>query len=1001
MAWYGVTRGIPTGTQLTTLEANQVYVTSFGTVSLDTSGNQTFVSPNNAPLPLGGNYNSMAAPLWGNMEFRTTGDSSKVFFRIVSDSVYISFYNLALAGTNGQIRATFQVVFCDQDSSVTFNYRSFDGSLNGVSAAQVLQNRITIGVQNNQAIYGVNYLDRGIYYAQSNAGPSYAQNLHNHLAVKFLRRVDNQVRVRSIATPPSWNYEYNTNSITPSAVVENLTLHKDTVVVNFHIYNLLTGSQVFDGIDTETIDNGGTTTFTSRTTYTPSACGYFRLTAVASVPAHDDINWSGDNYLSRNFFYFQNQTSYPYFEDFTYGLNPCGWATLGATVQPGDSVLLTSVPPRDGIAGALVIDRKDYNGNAYSPQVATTGDTITSAPINLAGKSGVYLSFVYQRGLKSDSSKAGAMNRVLFGPERTVRNAAGTLIQAGDTLLVLALDSTAAAINPAASGWDTLAILDGGIDAKPNLFRMLLPARVVGSHFRLRFMLLGHDNGAAWYANPTDENDSWVVDGIQMYAPVTNNDLEPVDVTFGTGDFTHIPRNVGVVFPKVMVRNNGIGNTQAQNVILSITDQLSRVVYWQKQSFYFDQTRTDSLLPMPGWNILGSQGGVFTVHATILTNAPDYDHYNDTNMFVKTLFIDDKYALDDNVPDTAGSMQSAQTNFYSVFTPLSSDSLRGVDAYMMNAAGGSMAWTVVIQDYNVSTNDTATIATRGVSYSSTGGGWLRSTFSPVYLTGGKMYRMHFTQTNSGALLGGDASKAYQFYTVQDATSPQYGVEFPSVDSLFQNSGGIYYPGTAATNISGGGILLPMIRYVFQGSSTFLPVELVSFTGARVQNGNALLAWKSAKEDGVLTYSVERQTETGWQQVVSAAAIGGISGSTYSAVDETAPQSEILYRLSETDLDGTTHILGTTTVSAIGSNVQRTLVAYPNPAMNQVHLSMNGGTIDQLIVRDVLGRQVFGLTPNQAGSSSLDLDFSGLPSGAYYIQAQSGDRWLTQQITIAR
>ena len=135
--------------------------------------------------------------------------------------------------------------------------------------------------------------------------------------------------------------------------------------------------------------------------------------------------------------------------------------------------------------------------------------------------------------------------------------------------------------------------------------------------------------------------------------------------------------------------------------------------------------------------------------------------------------------------------------------------------------------------------------------------------------------------------------------------------------------------------------------------------------------------------------------------MSAAAIGGISGSTYSAVDETAPQSEILYRLSETDLDGTTHILGTTTVSAIGSNVQRTLVAYPNPAMNQVHLSMNGGTIDQLIVRDVLGRQVFGLTPNQAGSSSLDLDFSGLPSGAYYIQAQSGDRWLTQQITIAR
>jgi hypothetical protein len=140
------------------------WVSSNGTIGL--SGPDS--SPVNVAFPSALVNNDLVAPLWADWEFRTSGDSSKVFVRVTSDSFYVSWYNLGLKGTNGQVRATFQVAFSNSDSSITFTYKSFDGSFGGVSAAALIQSVATIGLTDVNGDAAM-YLHKGYYFATNPA----------------------------------------------------------------------------------------------------------------------------------------------------------------------------------------------------------------------------------------------------------------------------------------------------------------------------------------------------------------------------------------------------------------------------------------------------------------------------------------------------------------------------------------------------------------------------------------------------------------------------------------------------------------------------------------------------------------------------------------------------------------------------------------------------------------------------------------------------------------
>ena len=76
------------------------YMSTNGTLKLtrDTFYLHPVSSPNNGTMPAGyySQFEALVAPLWGDMELRTTGDSSKVFYRMTIDSCYVTYYNLFL-----------------------------------------------------------------------------------------------------------------------------------------------------------------------------------------------------------------------------------------------------------------------------------------------------------------------------------------------------------------------------------------------------------------------------------------------------------------------------------------------------------------------------------------------------------------------------------------------------------------------------------------------------------------------------------------------------------------------------------------------------------------------------------------------------------------------------------------------------------------------------------------------------------------------------------------
>lgn len=942
--------------------------------------NAPVTSPNNGSMPAGylSNFQGIVCPLWGDMEFRTTGDSSKVFYRMTTDSCYVTYYNLFLKGTAGAVRATFQVAFSKKDSSITINYKSFDGSFNAATAAFVFQNEATIGVQNYQAVYASMYLDRGTYYAKSYGSSLYAQPLHNGLAVKFIRVIPNFIHVKSIDFPPTDRYEMLNNSFQPKVTVENLTSQDHYITVNNKVADLSNGNIIYNRTDSIDVLFDSYAQLTG-TLYQGLRCGTYRLTTTISVASIGTDGWIPDNIMTRDFTLMKMDTG-QFYDNFI-SLDPCQWHVDGATWVNAADVMYDPPSPRS--TGALLFNRRDILGDPYL--TLTGSDSATSSPINLKNFSNVWLSFSYQRGLSTDTIKAGIKSRTLVGPEPVDLDSVNQAVVSGDSLIFEMLQSVGNQYNPNDTAWSKILTLYGGIDYQTKKFRMQIDSKFLHDHTRLRIRLKANDDHAK-YGYPLEDDDNWLIDNIQISAPVNGQtDLEPTSMSLGAGNFTHIPRNVKQINPTVTIASNGLQtNNAVYTVHLVIKDALGRAVYDKTGSMVNPGPHTDILLTMPFWDIQGSQGGTFTAKVNLAQNFNEYYRLNDTNTFFRTLYIDDKYAVDDGVPDTVGTMTLADNTFYYDFVPLANDSLRGMDAFHVSQSGNTN-WTINIMD-----TSNKVLATRAFSYNAvTPGapGFMRGTFIPYYMTGGTIYRLQCIMTQ-GRDLGGDASKSLMWETTHSFNSPGYAALHPDIVSSFRNTNNNDYL-SAKKNASAGGPLLPMVRLVFQGSSTFLPVEIASFKAKRTDIGAVNVDFRTAKEESVDHFDIDRESASGWINAGSIGAKNDRLGADYSMLDNQAPVTNLTYRLVEVDLDGSRRQVGTTTVGPFGSSEVFNVKVFPNPTTQNIHV-MIGGIADDvsLVLFDALGKMV--ASRDHVSANTADLDASSLAAGFYWLEARSGD-----------
>lgn len=191
----------------------------------------------------------------------------------------------------------------------------------------------------------------------------------------------------------------------------------------------------------------------------------------------------------------------------------------------------------------------------------------------------------------------------------------------------------------------------------------------------------------------------------------------------------------------------------------------------------------------------------------------------------------------------------------------------------------------------------------------------------------------------------------------------------------------------------------------------LPVEVTGFDA--VQDGSSIeLTWQTASETNNAGFRVQHQTESGsWSKLgfVESNAPSGTATEAQSyryKVDRELDPGTHRFRLTQVDLDGSTHPSKVVEVNVQMDQVVSLSAPSPNPTSGQVSLSfaVKEKTDATLSVYNVLGQKVETLydgTPRAEQMRSVTFDTSDLPSGVYVVRLQAGDQTQTQRLTVVR
>ncbi len=345
-----------------------------------------------------------------------------------------------------------------------------------------------------------------------------------------------------------------------------------------------------------------------------------RRTAVPFIATSDDYSKTGSTAFLHTSLDIPDQTL---------------WASAGATVVDGETATWDPPPPRypNGgvgpdamVAPVIRLDRLDYNGNYYSGK--GVGDTLTSFPINLQGKTKVTVSFDYMRAGRH-RYPLGWDADTLFGPESTILNAIdNSVTRAGDSLVLEFLDPSQSSENP--NAWNEIAAIDGGRDFEfktlyahgdSNSWQISVNGvtkTLTGTpnyftsdfRFRLRLKaqgdLAGHDDADAWYIDNARVT-------IPIYPSVEMNWVRVVN------PYTEIPKSQAVfpVFVHIVPGNSHGWNTQPYSV--QIVDPAGTTVYSQTVTPIGGGNAMDTILQFPDWDATAEPAGdtgAFTAIAT-------------------------------------------------------------------------------------------------------------------------------------------------------------------------------------------------------------------------------------------------------------------------------------------------------------------------------------------------------------------------------------------------
>ena len=180
--------------------------------------------------------------------------------------------------------------------------------------------------------------------------------------------------------------------------------------------------------------------------------------------------------------------------------------------------------------------------------------------------------------------------------------------------------------------------------------------------------------------------------------------------------------------------------------------------------------------------------------------------------------------------------------------------------------------------------------------------------------------------------------------------------------------------------------------ILQGScyGIVLPVELQDFNG-RCSGNQVVLEWSTATENNNAYFSIDR-AGANFQFSPFARVEGAINSSqllNYRYLDLQLKDEVTYYRISQTDLDGTTKVLRTISVPSCFSN---STIAYYNQALNELVFEEEC----DVVVYDITGALIA-----QAQEVKRLTMPSNLSAGTYVIKVLAQNQVKTQRLFISK
>lgn len=176
-------------------------------------------------------------------------------------------------------------------------------------------------------------------------------------------------------------------------------------------------------------------------------------------------------------------------------------------------------------------------------------------------------------------------------------------------------------------------------------------------------------------------------------------------------------------------------------------------------------------------------------------------------------------------------------------------------------------------------------------------------------------------------------------------------------------------------------------------TTPLPVEILDLQAFMLNTGNASIQWVTAEELNNEYFTLFRSqdgaefTEVG--RVQGAGTSKGIEA--YEFVDEFPLQGRSWYRLSQTDLDGKTEILGTVSILNFNEKEQEFAI-YPNPITDWFNVAFNSIETEDLDLNiyDLSGKKIYNQTlTGHEGVNEIRVSLPDLPRGHYLVTIGKG------------